>query len=82
MEARSAEFVPPVIRAKLGEKVVLQIMSVDGAHTFRSETLPIQFQALPEGKQVLVTIPTDTRGTFLFDSGPINSDMKGTIVIE
>ena len=85
IEASNWEFTPSTVSAKVGEKVKLEFVGVDGNHGVAVADLGIDVN-FDEGETATVDLPTDTAGTFPFRCnvfcGEGHREMTGTIVIE
>jgi cytochrome c oxidase subunit II len=79
------EFTPSVITVKKGEQITLHAMGMEGFHGIAIPDLGIN-EGIDEGESKIISIPTDTPGTFSFfcsvPCGKGHKDMVGTIVIE
>jgi cytochrome c oxidase subunit II len=82
--ARRFEFSPSTIRLKLGEPVILDLMSLDRTHGFKIPALGIRSDILAD-TSVRVRVVPDKVGRFGFACdnfcGDDHEDMNGTIVI-
>jgi cytochrome c oxidase subunit 2 len=82
--ARRFEFSPSTIRLKLGEPVILDLMSLDRTHGFKVPALGIRMDILAD-TSVRVRIVPDKIGRFGFACdnfcGDDHEDMNGTIVV-
>ena len=85
MTAKQWEFEPGTITVKEGQKVKLNIKSVDVTHGFALPDFGVS-QRLEPGKEVTVEFTADKKGTFTFfcnvACGSGHSGMKGTLVVE
>lgn len=85
MTAKRWEFEPGTITVKKGQKVKLNIKSVDVTHGFALPDFGVS-QRLEPGKEVTVEFTADKKGTFTFfcnvACGSGHSGMKGTLVVE
>jgi len=85
MEASNWDFTPSEVTAKVGEKIMLELVGVSGNHGIAIADLGIDVK-FNEGETVTVDLPTDKAGTFPFRCnvmcGEGHRDMTGTIVIE
>jgi len=85
VEATNWAFTPSTIKAKVGEKVKIEMVNVSGTHGIAVPELGIDVQA-EEGQTVTVDLPTDKAGTFPFRCnvfcGEGHREMTGEIVIE
>ena len=82
--ARRFEFSPATIRLKLGEPVILDLMSLDRTHGFKVPALGIRTDILAD-TSVRVRIVPDKIGRFGFACdnfcGDDHEDMNGVIVV-
>ena len=73
------------LRAKQGDDFTITLMGMEGNHGFAIPELGVN-AAIPQGKNVTVTIPTDKPGTYTYfcnvQCGPGHADMEGQIVID
>lgn len=83
--AKRWEFLPGVITVKKGEKVRLNIISVDVAHGFALSAFGVS-QPLVPGQMTVVEFVADKAGTFNFFCsvycGEGHGGMTGTLVVE
>jgi cytochrome c oxidase subunit 2 len=82
--ARRFEFSPATIRLKLGEPVILDLMSLDRTHGFKVPALGIRTDILAD-TSVRVRVVPDKIGRFGFACdnfcGDDHEDMNGVIVV-
>lgn len=82
--AKKFEFQPSVIRIKKGERVMLELTSLDRVHGFESPDLGLHARVEP-GKTVRLPLTGHKAGTFEFHCdvfcGDGHEDMTGEIVI-
>jgi len=85
MTAKKWEFSPNPIKVKQGDKVRLEIESIDVAHSFALPDFNID-QRLEAGEKVVVEFLADKKGTFDFHCtifcGTGHSNMNGQLIIE
>lgn len=85
MTAKQWEFDPGTITVKQGQKVKLNIKSIDVAHGFALPDFGVS-QRLDPGKEVTVEFTADKKGTFTFFCNVVcgagHRDMKGALVVE
>lgn len=85
MTARQWEFEPGTVTVKEGQKVKLNIKSVDVTHGFALPDFGVS-QRLEPGKTEIVEFTADKKGTFTFfcsvACGSGHQSMKGTLVVE
>jgi cytochrome c oxidase subunit II len=79
------EFSPDVIEMKLGEKVRLNIVSVDGSHGFQVKELGLQAR-IPNGKAVVLDVTPTAAGSYEIKCseycGAGHSRMKARLVVK
>lgn len=84
VEVSNWAFTPPVITAKVGEKVTLTLVGVSGNHGLLAPDLGLDVK-VNEGETVSVELSTDRPGTFPFRCnvfcGEGHKDMTGAITI-
>ena len=84
LEARSFAFDPPVIRVNRGDRVVLDLESVDVVHGFYLDGYDVQATAEP-GINTQVTFIADRPGKFRFrcsvSCGPLHPFMIGELIV-
>jgi cytochrome c oxidase subunit II len=82
--ARRFEFSPSTIKLKLGEPVILDLMSLDRTHGFKVPALGIRTDILADTSMRVRVVP-DKIGRFGFACdnfcGDDHEDMNGTIVV-
>lgn len=82
--ARRFSFTPNLITAKAGEKVVLEVRSVDFAHGMNFPDFNLRFDLLP-GRVTRIELPAQKAGTyeFLCDNfcGDGHEEMNGKLVV-
>jgi cytochrome c oxidase subunit 2 len=82
--AKRFEFTPSEIRLKIGEPVVLELVSTDRPHGFKLPAFKIREDVLPK---VVTRVPLtpDRAGTFTFACdvfcGDGHDDMTGTLAV-
>ncbi len=81
----SFKFTPNVIKFKKGQKAILKLTGITGAHGFMVPDMNIN-ETISADEQKMVSIPTDKPGEFNFlcsvPCGPGHKDMTGKIIIE
>lgn len=84
VSAMKFEFLPPTIRLKKGEPVILELSSLDRTHGFKVPDLGIRADVLPD-TTVRVRVVPDKLGRFTFACdnfcGEGHEDMEGVIVV-
>ena len=85
MTAKKWEFEPGIVTVKEGDRVKLNIKSVDVTHGFSLPDFGVSENLAP-GKTVAVEFTADKKGTFTFFGsvycGSGHRDLKGTLVVE
>ncbi len=85
IQAKSWEFIPPVITVKQGDSVALKITSIDVDHGFMLPDFGVDVKLKP-GKTETATFTADKKGEFTFFCnvfcGAGHKDMKGKLIVE
>jgi len=83
--AKQFEFIPNLIKVKLGENIRLKITSADVTHGFSLPQFGIN-EVLPPNKTITVEFKANKRGSFSFfcsiPCGSGHSTMRGTFIVE
>jgi cytochrome c oxidase subunit 2 len=86
IDAMKFEFIPPSVTLKKGQRVVLELSSLDRTHGFKIPDLGVGSQVIKAGEITRVTVTPEKVGefTFLCDNfcGDGHEDMNGTIVVK
>ncbi|MGG5253416.1 cupredoxin domain-containing protein [Neobacillus sp. SM06] len=93
VEISMSGFTPPVIRAKAGEKITIQLVNPDnsqhsdggGWHQFASDELKIDYKLPPESTKT-IQLKVDQPGEYVFYcdvccGGKENPSMQGKLII-
>ncbi len=85
MTARQWEFTPSTIRVKEGDRVKLNIKSMDVTHGFAISEFGVN-ERLEPGKTTTVEFTADKKGEYIFfcsvPCGAGHRDMKGKLIVE
>jgi cytochrome c oxidase subunit 2 len=83
--AKQFEYDPPTVVLKRGQRVVLELTTIDRPHGFKQAALGIKAELLP-GQVARVELTPEKVGNFMFVCdlfcGTGHDDMDGTIVVE
>ncbi|PIS10502.1 MAG: cytochrome C oxidase subunit II, partial [Bdellovibrio sp. CG10_big_fil_rev_8_21_14_0_10_47_8] len=75
---------PNIIKAKVGDEILLNISNIDIVHAFDIDELGIH-EILPAGNVAVVKFVAEKAGTFEFYCqvpGHIEAGMKGILIVE
>ena len=85
MTASKWEFEPSTITVNKGDKVIIEVTSIDVTHGFLLQEFNIE-ERLEPNKPVLIEFIADKTGTFTFKCnvpcGSGHSNMKGTLIVK
>lgn len=79
LEAGSFYFKPNVIRAKLGQTVMVDISAVSLQHSFVIDELNVKSATIPSGQGTIVEFVADTLGEFEFYCAVGNHKQQGMV---